>query len=149
MPRISANAGVQSLPIGEAIESTWGDDLPHDRTFRQAGGFVLDLAGAALTATVENYTAAVTVGTGRKATLAVSDLEPIPGATLGAATVTNPGADGTYTVRIGPDAIPGVPNPSADSGSPVVVSIVYVRASRPDLIRTARFMVIWRRGLPI
>ena len=145
MGLISAAASIRALPVGNAIESVFGDDLPHHRTFLNTDGSTLDLSGAIMSGAAESYVASVTVGEGRAATLAVTGLTKIP-APVGNVPITSARASGSYVARIGPAAIPAAPNPPLD-GARTLVSVVSVRAwwsnTRANI---TRFIVVWRRG---
>lgn len=153
MPRISAIDTIQSRDLSEALEWFTGDattltgliETDTDPPDRQ------DLTGAVMTLTVEFYHAEVIAGHGRNASLTLSGFVLDADRASKALTVevdsdqaTNPGR---FTVTVPADLYDDPP-PAADLELNVPVAICYLRKTQGGEIRTTRFVIVFRRGVP-
>ena len=99
----------------------------------------------------EFYMAAISAGAGRNAVLTVSDLERDEGraartlaVVVDADQTTNPGV---FRVTVPADLYPGeMPDADLDTGVPC--AICYLRKTQGSEVRTVRFLLVFRRGLP-
>ena len=146
MPRISAINRILEAETSEAIEWIAGDITPVTGSVTDNFGATYDISSATLTVACEFYTADIEAGTGRAATLSVSNLvlnESMPVKEISA----TPHKDyrGQYTFTI-PEDFYEAPGPAADLSTGVPVAVCYLRIVETDQTHQVRFLVVIRRG---
>ena len=153
MARISAINTIQARDISQALEWLVGDatTLVGAVVTDEATPQPQDLTGASFELVCEFYAAAITTGTGRNAALTISNLTPDDGRASKSLIVTvdpdqsaNPGV---FSVDLPADLYPG-DMPKADLANDVPCAICYLRKTQGGEIRTVRFLIVFRRGVP-
>ena len=147
MPRISAINRVQESDVSESIEWISGDTGVVTGTVLDSDGEPYSLIGSTIKIACEFYSASVSEGVGRGASLHISDFvlnEEMPTKVLDGAVVPAP-AVGKYTFTIPADFYE-VPGPAVDLASGVPCAICYMQITIGSEKHTIRFIIVIRRG---
>ena len=162
MPRVTVTNDFIEGGISDALEWIIGDAAQVRAWLGGADGFPsyvaldeqppvsdrIDLDGHAVSAVAEFYNATVTVARARgRASIRVSDLAVAGQGAVDLSAAVLDAANGEITVTL-PSTLWTGPPPAAGIVDGVPVVIVYVTSNRGGEIRTSRFLVILRRGVP-
>ena len=150
MPRISQIDTIDAADLSEALEWFHGDTSLLEGIVEDDDGNPVDLSGAAITARAEFYDAAkVEYGGKRNSDLFISGFTAASQAhedltvTIDADQAANPGE---FTLAIPANLLAA--NPGLDLESDVPCAVVYVQRTEGTEIRTARTLIVFRRGRP-
>ena len=150
MPRISKNSGIAALGVSESLEMHCGEAYSFTGVVMTDTdpAVVQDLTGAVFTATAEWYTANVSEGTGRVASVNISEFEKDATRALSNVHVMVLDAPaGLISLELPADLFEGE-QPVIDTAIAVPVCVVSIRKVQGGLhTRISRFVIVWRRAV--